>query len=357
MRKAKLFLTALALVFSAGLPAYAGLSGSVPVTISGSVDPSMLPGLTGAVTAPAGSNVTTIAPTGTTPGTYSCPSVTVNAAGQITAINSGTCGGSGRALLTGPLVQYVSATGTDTGNCETAGAPCATPTYIYAYDQKTFDLGSQTVTVEFQSSYSGIDGWTFIGPLVGALGPQSFVMDGGSPSSTTISATAAPAYLFFAQSGAQFTVQNFTLSSTGTGSADLIVSGGQISANSIWFGPTANAFVDTAGPTSLFSCGSGGLTFLLNSNPNIGFVAEDHSLQALGCPLIVSGSPNWTTAFVQADLGGMIDATNSTITAASATGSRYNVSQNGIIFTGGSGGPNYFPGSIAGTVSTGGYYQ
>jgi hypothetical protein len=81
--------------------------------------------------------------------------------------------------------------------------------------------------------------------------------------------------------------------------------------------------------------------------------------------LTVSGSPAWTTGFVQADLGGMIDATNSTITAAAASGPRYNVGSLGIVFTGGSGGANFFPGNSNGPcgasssclTSSGGWYQ
>lgn len=263
-----------------------------------------------------------------------------------------------RTMLTANLDMYVSVAGSDTGNnCQNPASPCATPTHAYAWAQQNLDLGGQfVITVNFQSSYSGITGWTFVGPLVGALGPESFVFTGAGPPTTTISATGAPAYLFFAQNGAQFTVENFTLSSMGAASADLIISSGVIIAKDIWFGPTANAFVDTAGPTSVFGCG-GTLIFLIDSNPNIAFVAEDHSLQALGCALTVSGNPHWSTAFVQADLGGMIDATNATVTPASATGTRYNVDSNGIIFTGGTGDPNFFPGSSAGISGSGGYYQ
>jgi hypothetical protein len=45
------------------------------------------------------------------------------------------------------------------------------------------------------------------------------------------------------------------------------------------------------------------------------------------------------------------------VTPAAASGRRYNASQNGIVFTGGSGGPDFFPGDTAGAVSSGGWYQ
>lgn len=78
------------------------------MTVTGTADPSNLPGFTGDVTAPSGSNVLTIPDSGVTAGTYSCPNITVNAKGQITSISSGTCsggGGSGGVLTTSTILS------------------------------------------------------------------------------------------------------------------------------------------------------------------------------------------------------------------------------------------------------------
>lgn len=69
--------------------------------------------LTGPVTAGpgSGSQATTITPTGVTPGTYTCPTETLNAAGQVISATSGACGGIG--IPNSPLV---SGNGTSLGN-------------------------------------------------------------------------------------------------------------------------------------------------------------------------------------------------------------------------------------------------
>jgi hypothetical protein len=65
------------------------------------------------------------------------------------------------------------------------------------------------------------------------------------------------------------------------------------------------------------------------------------------------GNPNFSAAFVMAGDGG-IYAANNTFTG-SATGPRYDAHLNGVIFTNNKG-ANYFPGSVAGSTSTGGQY-
>lgn len=267
-------------------------------------------------------------------------------------------GGNSRGGLTADLDMYVSPSGVNTGNCESSGAPCADPAYAYSWAQNNLDLTGHTITVHVLASYSNTSNWYFSGPLVGATSPSSFKIDGGSPATISISGNPSQTtYLFMAWNGATFTVQNIQLSSPYISSADILIGGGTVYGNNIWFGPTGNAFVDAAGPMSVYGC-SGPQTFLMNSNPNIGYVSEDHALMALGCPLIVSGSPHWTTGFVQGDLGGMIDATNSTISPGAASGPRFNVSSLGIVFTGAAvSNPNYFPGNAPGGVGSGGYYQ
>jgi len=61
--------------------------------------------LTGPVTGLGPGSVTTaITPTGVTPGSYTCPTATVNAAGQVTSIATGSCGSAAITQLTGAVV-------------------------------------------------------------------------------------------------------------------------------------------------------------------------------------------------------------------------------------------------------------
>jgi hypothetical protein len=66
------------------------------------------------------------------------------------------------------------------------------------------------------------------------------------------------------------------------------------------------------------------------------------------------GTPNFTGAFVMAG-GGSLYAANNGFPGTGATGPKYDAHLNGVIYTGGKS-VNYFPGSVAGSVSTGGQY-
>jgi hypothetical protein len=65
------------------------------------------------------------------------------------------------------------------------------------------------------------------------------------------------------------------------------------------------------------------------------------------------GNPNFSAAFVMAGDGGLYAANNTF--SGTATGPRYDAHLNGVVFTGNKG-ANYFPGSVAGSISTGGQY-
>ena len=67
----------------------------------------------------------------------------------------------------------------------------------------------------------------------------------------------------------------------------------------------------------------------------------------------LTGNPNFSGAFVMAGDGGIYAANNTF--AGSATGPRYDAHLNGVILTNNKG-VNYFPGSVAGSTSTGGQY-
>jgi hypothetical protein len=71
--------------------------------------------------------------------------------------------------------------------------------------------------------------------------------------------------------------------------------------------------------------------------------------------ITLSGTPAWSSAGWFADRAGIIIASGMTFSG-SATGKRYESDMNSILYTNGSG-ANYFPGSVAGTTSTGGQYS
>ncbi|UPK03092.1 hypothetical protein [Bradyrhizobium sp. 170] len=71
-------------------------------------------------------------------------------------------------------------------------------------------------------------------------------------------------------------------------------------------------------------------------------------------PLTIIGTPTYDTAFIAGNMVGVVAFIYSTLTG-NSIGKRYDAQYNSVIGVGG-GGVNYLPGTIAGTVATGGQY-
>jgi hypothetical protein len=70
--------------------------------------------------------------------------------------------------------------------------------------------------------------------------------------------------------------------------------------------------------------------------------------------ITLTGTPNFSVAFVNADLSSTVLVNGNTFSGA-ATGSRYTASNNAVISSGGAG-ATYLPGNAAGSTSAGGQY-
>jgi hypothetical protein len=68
----------------------------------------------------------------------------------------------------------------------------------------------------------------------------------------------------------------------------------------------------------------------------------------------LTGTPAFAGSFAQGSSSAGVDASGTTYSG-SATGARYAATLLGWIYTAG-GGPNFFPGNIAGSASSGGQY-
>lgn len=104
-------------------------------------------------------------------------------------------------------------------------------------------------------------------------------------------------------------------------------------------------------------------TFVELAGCNITGAAAAHIYMLTGAAVVLSagtinitGSPNFTVAFVFTATGAILSRGASyTYAANTATGKRYNVDSNGAVSTIGAG-ASFFPGSIAGTTANGGQY-
>lgn len=270
----------------------------------------------------------------------------------------------GRWLLTADINFYVGSGGSNSTTTDgmASGAPFLTAAYVYnTIVQKNIDLNGHNVFVNITTSLTAQVN-TMVGPLVGAqcggFGAGGFVVQGTVGNQNAIVMTVATNnFMFQGQSGACFQVQ--WLQFQGASGAGILLANSDSSigfANVTFVANTGQAsFGDTAGSRALiqsygpFAIASG------TGAVNIGFVSEDHSLIILNQALTLSGSPTWTTAFVQADLGGMIDGTGFTYSGGTPVGSRFLASSNGIIWVGGAGcAATFYPGNAAGSTGSGG---
>lgn len=257
-----------------------------------------------------------------------------------------------RTILSANLTQFVSTTGSDSTGDGSSGNPWATCAHAYNIVQNTLDLHGFGVTCSMAvGTYTGV-AQTFNGPLVGSVGPASFVVTGVGTTTVIDGATSANA--FTVNNGAAFTLQNLTLT-PGLNGFGIVVQGGSIELTNLSVTASGIALVDTAGPYSVVLI-VGAITLNAGNGFAAPLIAEDLSEIFCAGTWTLNGTPSWTNGFVQADLGAMIDGTGFTFNG-TATGPRYNVASNAIVFTGGSGGASFYPGSIAGSINTGGFYQ
>lgn len=136
--------------------------------------------------------------------------------------------------------------------------------------------------------------------------------------------------------------------------ADAVV-GGQIDLEEMRFGASGVT------PGALVRAAYGGKVRLLtqvqfqsNAQNAISVTAGGIVNSTVGTVLAFSGAPLFSTSTVSARIAGVVETAGSTVTG-TATGTRYLSAENSVISTGGAG-VNFFPGSVAGSTSTGGLY-
>jgi hypothetical protein len=107
--------------------------------------------------------------------------------------------------------------------------------------------------------------------------------------------------------------------------------------------------------------GSGSITFAAGIAYNISAGAVTHvfcsssgNVAIEGCTVTSTGTVAFSGAFVTSSYVGAVFIDND-IFGASATGSRYSITANGVVYTGGAA-ATYLPGNAAGSTSAGGQY-
>ena len=256
-----------------------------------------------------------------------------------------------RKLLTANLNLFVSATGSDSNNGLTSGAPFLTLQHAWNVLQQNYDLAGQyTATIQLANG-TYTTGLTANGPIVGATSRASVVFNGNATPTNVIVSVTSGNTCFVANNGAQFTVTGMQLTggtSTNGLSAD---SASGIAFSNLNFGSMASGAHIIGGNISATGnyAISGGAGYHLVSQG-----AGSTGILSAGITVTLTGTPAFSAFFAYAATLGAI-TTQSVTFSGSATGTRYQAAANGVINTNG-GGASYFPGSVAGSTASGGQY-
>lgn len=259
-----------------------------------------------------------------------------------------------RFKLTQDEYFYISPTGNDSNDGLTPTTPLATGEAAWN-KALTVDLNNHNLILQFQ------DG-TYTQPLACAgqplgIGAASGIIIQGNMTvpANVIFAPAPNLSAVTASAGATFLIRGVSVQASGTpgayqnaGGGLVAAGGGNIVFSNINFRQCDWAHIVAAGGGQVSSDGNpytivGGAGSHMYAFLN-GYVADANSAVA------ITGTPAFATGFASASAHGIIAAYGNAYSGA-ATGPRYAVNTGALITTNG-GGPNYFPGSAAGTVDS-----
>ena len=252
-----------------------------------------------------------------------------------------------RELLTANRTYYVRADGSDSNNglANTSGG--AFLTIQKAIDVvAALDIAVYTVTIQVGSgTYTGTV--VVSGPWIGT-GTVILQGDNSTPPNVVISTTSNHAVSVGGQG--RLSILGFKLQTT-TGGAGLFARYGSITVTgNMNYGACASyhLFADAGGDIAIAA------NYTISGNAQAHALANGGKITGSGQTATHSGTPAFSLSYAYVTRLGAYIADGMTFSG-SATGKRYTVEVNAVIFTGG-GGANYLPGNAAGSAATGGQY-
>lgn len=248
--------------------------------------------------------------------------------------------------LTESLNLYISPSGSDVSGDGSQENPWATMQFAHDWAVRNINLNGYDVNINMAAG-------TYTNGFFGVVDQE------GSGFINFVGDTVTPSNVLVQVTGACF--QNYA--------GKIGVSGMKLVSTSGWGLYSAQrGEIYTRGPVEFGACSSGhcatyfGGMIRFNANYTINGNAPYHMmcdtngkfvLTAITATLV--GTPAFSSAFARAGNCGTIYRAGAQVWSGAATGTRYSAVMCGAIYTGGSG-SDYFPGSVAGSVATGGQY-
>jgi hypothetical protein len=259
-----------------------------------------------------------------------------------------------REQLTANRIYYVRSDGSDGNNglANTSGG--AFLTIQKAIDTAAaLDISVYNVTINVaDATYTGAV--MVAGPWVGS-GTVTLQGNTTTPGNVVITTAVAGAAALSVQSGGRLSVAGFKLVSSGAGStAGLKSSGSAILVTGAMDFGAANRQMQAAG-SGIITFG-GGITYNISAGAVTHiFCSSGGNVVIEGCTITTTGTVAFSGAFVTSSFVGVVIIDGNNFAGASATGSRYAITANGVVYTAGAA-TTYLPGNAAGSTSAGGQY-
>jgi hypothetical protein len=252
-------------------------------------------------------------------------------------------GGSIRERLTAARTYYVRSDGSDsnTGLANTSGGAFLTIQKAVDVVSSTLDMGAYQVTIQCNDATRTEA--VVLRQCIGSLAP-SIVGNTTTPANCTINTTGT----CFTALACFWAISGFKLTATVNGIS--VLDNGRVTFASMDFGNcsgtySAHVYTDRRGSVAA----TGNYTISSGAFAHAWFNYSG-SFSCSGKTVTITGTPNFTGAFAYSRNGAM-DA-DTTTWSGSATGTRYSLSFNGVVFANG----GTLPGNTAGTTSTGGQF-
>lgn len=258
-------------------------------------------------------------------------------------------GSSIREKLTADRTYYVRTDGSDSNNglSNTSGGAFLTVQKAIDVVSETLDMARKVVTIQLgDGTYTGA---IVMRPLVGnnALTIQG---NNSTPANVLISTTSSNA-ITNSVGGTTLTVKDLKLQTTTSGSCLSSSAFSTITFTNLIFGSCAGNHINAQGGARITSSSA----YAISGGANCHFFANGYGyVQVYNNTITLTGTPAFSSYFAGCNTPGGIETWSNTFSG-SATGKRYDVSGNGVVYTGG-GGSTYYPGNTSGTTATGGQY-
>lgn len=252
-----------------------------------------------------------------------------------------------RERLTANRTYYVATTGSDSNDGLTAGTPFLTL-------QKAADTVMNTLDIQYGVvvTIQVADGTYTAGVVLRTLtGAGSVVLQGNTttPANCVINVTGGSCVTVTRANN--YLIKGFKLLETGGYGVAVTYNSSCILQN-LDFGACSNRQV-SAVYGSFVDMGFTSITLSGGSTTGIA-VSDGSTVFCNGTTFTLSGTPAYSGSFVSADTSGVVEFASASFTG-SATGSRYSVTSNGLVWTNGQA-TTWLPGNAAGTTSSSGVY-